>query len=324
MRHSLVYCTYLDVPIGMFLVVLLYAICALTFTVSKSTLLYAPPFFYMGVRMLCASGVLKLGQYLMGREQIRGVSLRALSRTTQRDILTFGIIGLGIAYALDIWSLQYMTSIESSLMYALSPFATACFAYALCNERLTPNKSIGMVLGIVGVLYLMSDGGATLPLCGSRVPWWAYLALWGAVFCAAYGWVVVKRILTREPRLSFVSVMIGGMLVGGVLLMALSFVTESWSLASVTAWKPFLAMTALIVLLSNILFSNLYAYCLTRYSATFVSFAGFICPFFAALFGWFFLNEVPDWSVLAGAAALLSLGLWVFHRDELSRSARES
>lgn len=46
----------------MILIAILYALCAATFTISKATLAYSQPIFYVGVRML-AAGLVIMASY---------------------------------------------------------------------------------------------------------------------------------------------------------------------------------------------------------------------------------------------------------------------
>jgi len=59
----------------------------------------------------------------------------------------------------------------------------------------------------------------------------------------------------------------------------------------------------------------MYGYLLKQYSATFLSFAGFSTPLFAALFGWLFLSELVTFHFFV-ALGLLTVGLGIFYRDE--------
>jgi len=68
----------------------------------------------------------------------------------------------------------------------------------------------------------------------------------------------------------------------------------------------------LLVLIANIIGYNLYGYLLSRYSATFLSFAGFMTPLFAALLGWIFLSEPVSWHFFA-TMIFVVFGLYLFH-----------
>ena len=67
--------------------------------------------------------------------------------------------------------------------------------------------------------------------------------------------------------------------------------------------------------LTPIIGYNLYAHLLSRYSATFLSFAGFMTPLFAAALGWIFLGEMVTWHFFATMAMVLC-GLYLFHEKK--------
>jgi drug/metabolite transporter (DMT)-like permease len=79
----------------------------------------------------------------------------------------------------------------------------------------------------------------------------------------------------------------------------------------------FYLMAAIVI--ANIIFYNLYGYLLKQYSATFLSFAGFTTPLFAALYGRIFLAESVSASFFI-AVGLVGTGLTLFYQDELKEN----
>ena len=107
-----------------------------------------------------------------------------------------------------------------------------------------------------------------------------------------------------------------GMLIGGVMALVHSLMVENWNPIPVTEFIPFLECAIALLIISNIICYNLYGSLLKRFSATFMSFAGFTTPLFTALFGWFFLGEtVSLLSFFSGIVVFA--GLTVFYQDEL-------
>jgi len=70
-----------------------------------------------------------------------------------------------------------------------------------------------------------------------------------------------------------------------------------------------------LIFIANIICYNLYGHLLSRYSATFLSFAGFMTPLFAALLGWLFLGEKVTWHFFA-TILLVLYGLYLFHEKK--------
>ena len=95
-----------------------------------------------------------------------------------------------------------------------------------------------------------------------------------------------------------------------------SFMVESWDPIPVSAIGPFWECTLALIIVSNFICYNLYGYLLKRYSATFISFAGFVTPLFTALFGWYYLGETITASFYI-SAAIVFVGLFMFYQEEL-------
>lgn len=285
-------------------VVLLYALCASTFTLSKAILQYCPPFLYIGIRMLLAGGFI----YLYARKHTQNTFQKA-HFSLFAQIILFHIF---FAYTLELWGLQYVSSIESAYIFNLSPFITALFSYYWFNEKMTLLKVVGLLLGWGSLIPLMTSPYASTYTEGTIVP---ALAIILCVISSAYGWVVF-RVLIKDHGYSASYINCIGMLGGGVLSLALSCFTESWNPFPITHMTNFIFLLGQIILIANIVFYNMYGFLLKKYTATFLSFSGFLCPFFAALFGWYFLGEdISEYLLIA--LLLIITGLYLFHKEEL-------
>lgn len=292
----------------MILIFILYFICALTFTLAKNTLAYAQPIFYVGIRMILAGlALLAFSYYKQGRFPRLGI----LEWKLIAQIMAFGIY---IAYTLDLWSLQYLTSIESSVVFNLSPFIAALFSYVWFAETLTLKKWCGLLLGSISLLplifnhhehFISLDLFRLLPLG----------ALLISVAASAYSWILMRDLVMVHNRSPF---LVNGiaMLGGGIMALATSALIEPWSPSPVFEWKPFIVSTILMIIVANFLFSNLYSYLLKFYTATFVSFAGFLCPLFTALLGFLLLHEPLDSRFFFSMCGVI-VGLIIFYQEEL-------
>jgi drug/metabolite transporter (DMT)-like permease len=107
-----------------------------------------------------------------------------------------------------------------------------------------------------------------------------------------------------------------GMVGGGILALITSYGVGEGETLLVSNWSYCLLLTMLIIIVSNIGLYNLYGYLLRIYTATFLSFAGFLCPLMAALFGWFFLCEPISVSFLF-SLSMVTVGLIIFYYEEL-------
>jgi drug/metabolite transporter (DMT)-like permease len=73
-----------------------------------------------------------------------------------------------------------------------------------------------------------------------------------------------------------------------------------------------------LILIANVIGYNLQSFLLRTYTATFLSFAGFITPLFAAFYGWLFLGELVSWDFFA-TIMIVFIGLYLFYRQELAQ-----
>jgi drug/metabolite transporter (DMT)-like permease len=295
----------------MVFVILLFALFASLFGISKDSLNYSEPFFLIGSRMLFAGLLLLSHQYFFNRSAFK------FKVTHVKALFLLGLLNIYLTNIAEIWGLQHMMSAKACLIYSLSPFLAAAVAYLVLKESLSAKKWLGLLIGFMGlvpVFMTQSPGEQTssnLPLISLPE-----IALLTAVFCSVYGWTLLKKIINDYH---YTPLMANGisMTIGGVLALLHSyFAGENWNPLPVTELGSFLQNTLWLCLISNIICYNLYGYLLKRYSATFMSFAGLVTPFFASLFGWYFLNETITWHYFA-SMAVFACGLTLFYQEEL-------
>jgi drug/metabolite transporter (DMT)-like permease len=292
----------------MFLVVLLYLLCASTFTISKWGLSYTEPIFFVAVRMLLAGSL--LCGYLVAKKGHTNQIWHFLKRDWALfvQIIFFHIY---LTYICDLCALKNITSIESAFIYNLSPFIAALFSYVWFGEQMTKKKWFGLLLGFCAFLPQLFQAG----LGSFLVHAWPRFLTFMAVVSSAYGWIVL-RALVKKGYSPLVANGIG-MFFGGLIALGTSFIMEPWSTV-VSQWVPFIQATVLIVVVANLLFYNLYGYLLEHYTATFLSFAGFMCPLGAALLGYTFFGETFSPSLLS-SFLFVCIGLIIFYYEELKQ-----
>ena len=294
----------------MLLITLLYIICASMFTISKWGLAYAEPIFFVAVRMMLAG--LLLGIYIVIKE-LTTATKRFSLRSLAADWFLFAqivIFHIYITYICDLCALKQLSSIESAFIYNISPFISALFSYLWFGEYMTPKKWLGLSIGFASLIPLFYQEGV-FQLMRYSAPRLITLV---AVVASAYGWIVLRALVKKGYSPILVNSI--GMFIGGILALLTSYLTESWQPVPVMAWIPFIQAVLVIVVVANIVFYNLYGYLLKRYTATFLSFAGFICPFFAAALGHIFLQETLSWNLLI-SFIIVCFGLALFYQEEL-------
>ena len=300
------------------LVILLFALFASLFTLSKTALEFSEPFFLIGSRMTLAGIILLAHQYFFRRQSFN-IKLHHIL-----PLVILGLVSIYITNIAEIWGIQYMSSAKACLIYSLSPFIAALFAYWMLKEKLNAKKWLGLCIGFIGLTPILFTHSSSTELAKDIFFFsWAEIALITAVFASVYGWILLKKIINEYQ---YTPVMANGisMVIGGILALAHSYLSgETWEPLPVLTgqYSDFLGCTLLMMLISNIICYNLYGHLLKRFSATFMSLAGLVTPLFASLFGWYFLNEVISWHFFA-SMVLFSIGLTIFYLEELSASTQ--
>lgn len=297
-------------------VILLFALFASLFTLSKTALDFSEPFFLIGSRMTLAGILLLAHQFFFNRQGFK-IKLKHIL-----PLVMLGLVSIYITNIAEIWGIQYMSSAKACLIYSLSPFVAALFAYLILKETLTPKKWIGLCVGFVGLTPILFTQSSSVELAKDLLFFsWAEVALIVAVFASVYGWILLKKII-NDYR--YTPIMANGvsMLIGGLLALGHSYFSgEAWSPIPVIngQYGAFFECALWMTLISNVVCYNLYGYLLKRFSATFMSLAGLVTPLFASLFGWYFLNEAITWHFFA-SMGLFSIGLTIFYQDEISNN----
>jgi len=296
----------------MILVLLLYALFASVFTIAKTGLEYSQPLFFVGVRMAFAGIFLLAYQLLFSKDRI------AWNRLKWSKILLLGLCNIYLTNVCEFWGLKYLTSIKTCLIYSLSPFLSALFSYLIFSEKMSFKKWGGLIIGCVGLLPILLQHTVEEESAGQFFIFsWPELAVLSAAVLSVYGWILLRQLVREEGH---TPILVNGlsMLFGGFLATMHSSLTENWNPIPVTEILPFVECSLLLIVISNLICYNLYGYLLRRFSATFMSFAGFTTPFFTALFGWIYLGESVSWTFFLATTIQLG-GLFLFYQEELLR-----
>lgn len=287
------------------LIVLLYALLASTFVFAKFSIDYAQPIFVIGFRMTLA-GALLLGYLIFFK--------RKALRLGKKDFLLFlrvAFFHIYLAFVAEFWSLQFITSSKANLIYSLTPFIAAGLSYFLLKERLSRRKLLGMGLGICGIFPILLTQGNTTDFSTLTM---AEIVLLVAVVSASYAWFDIKKLMNKGYSL----LMINGfaMLIGGLGAFATYYLTRDPAVPTTTNFWEFFKYVSILVILSNVVFYNLYGWLLKRYSITFLTFCGFLSPLFGVFMGWAFRGEPISWPYWV-SLSLITFALFIFYREEL-------
>ncbi len=299
----------------MFYVFLLYALFASVFTISKTALEYSQPFFLIGTRMIFA-GIILLGYQIIFKKQSF-----SFKQPVWIKLFQLSLFNIYLTNVFEFWGLRFLTSFKTCFIYSLSPFISALLCYFIFSEKLNTRKTIGLCLGFLGFLPILLSQTSGEEQAGQFFIFsWAELSVMLAATLSVYGWIILRQLI-NDHGLSPLFANGMSMLIGGAMALGHSLMVEEWNPIPTTNFYIFLECTVLLIIISNLVCYNLYGYLLKKYSAVFMSFAGFTTPLFTALFGWLFLGEVVTWPFYL-SLLLVMCGLWVYDQEEINKLSK--
>ncbi len=296
----------------MYLVVVLYSLFASVFTISKIGLEYTEPFFFVGTRMLAAGVLLLIYQGITAPKSLR-LGGKHLGR-----LFALGLFNIYLTNAMEFWGLKYLTSFKTCFIYSLSPFMAAILSYFLLDERISRRKWLGLAVGCAGFIpILLTHTSSEAAMTYVGIVSLPELAVMVAAAASSYGWILLRQLVKDE---GFTPMVANGysMLIGGIMALVHSYLVEPWHPIPVSEFAPFLKCTLLLIVVSNVLAYNLYGHLLKHFTATFLSFAGFMTPLITAFFGWLVLGETITVFFVASACIVFA-GLLIFYQQELRK-----
>jgi drug/metabolite transporter (DMT)-like permease len=251
-----------------------------------------PPLTFAGIRFLIASTI------LFTIVAVRRVPLPRLLSDWILLAIT-GILAFTLNYGLLFWGEQYISSGLAALLQSTIPaFGLVIAHFYLPDERMTPAKIFGVIMGVAGVGVIFSNqlsvaGPGALAGCAALVL---------SSVCAAYSNVLVKA---RGKHLEPAILAAGQMLCGFLPLLLIGIPREGNPFNF--RWTPmaFVALFYLAIVGSVIAFL-LYYWLVQNMDVTKTMLIALVTPVVAVTLGMLVLNEKLDWRTLAGGAMIMS------------------
>ncbi|MBI2345064.1 DMT family transporter [Candidatus Dependentiae bacterium] len=284
-------------------ILFLYLIVASTFTFGKMLLVYLPPIFLIGLRMVVAGSIILLVNYISGKK----ISIQ------KEDIVFFFILSwihIFIPYVAEFVGLASMSPSCAALIYNLMPCFTALFAYIIFKERMTVKKWLGFLIGLIGVMYMIPRENF---ICYQHFNI-GYLLMLLSVISCSLGWTLVKKLIQK----GYGTLQVNGyaMLLGGLESLIVAHFFETPPISRWYENMHFWVLFAAIIIIANFIFYNFYGFLLHKYSATLLSFIGFLTPLFTALYDFIFLG-ISIGIEFYIATVIVAYGIYIFYQEEL-------
>lgn len=208
---------------------------------------------------------------------------------TKAAMLAFfglGLLNNVIPFTLIVWGQTHIASGVASILNATTPLFTVLVAHMLTNdEKLTPLKTAGVLVGFVGVA-IMIGGGAFVEGMSTGI---AQLAFIGAAISYAFGIVFGRRF--KRMEINPYAVATGQLTASTAMMLPIMLIIDQpWTLAMPSGTS----IAALVALgtISSALAYILYFKILSTAGSTNASLVTFLVPVSAIFLGIAFLGEV--------------------------------
>jgi len=222
-----------------------------------------------------------------------------VTRRERLALLFVGVMNTAVPFTLITWGEQAIDSGLATVLNATVPLWTLIFAHlALADERFSPQKLAGLLVGFAGVALLASrDADSSSPNAFS-----GQAAVLVASACYAISAVVIRRYLRRVDPFTIAgsSLIIGGIVVVTVTLAAVRPLPAIDTLSMTT-----LAAAVTLALLNTVFAYFLFYHLIDTWGATRTTVVTYLMPPVGVTLGWLFLDEPVDWKIVVGAALIL-------------------
>jgi drug/metabolite transporter (DMT)-like permease len=203
-----------------------------------------------------------------------------------------GILFFGLFPILFNASLIFTTAARGALALSTLPVLTMVIGAALRVEPLTPRKTIGVVISMLGVAIALLSGFAFAP----PGAWLGDLLMIAAAFCMAFYNVWSRPFIRRSGAIPFTAM---GMAAGAACLIFVSWLRGSFAPVLTFGAPQWLAIVYLGVLGSALTF-YLWVFALERTTPTRVAVSVTVNPVTASLAGLLLLGEAVRWNLIVG------------------------
>jgi drug/metabolite transporter (DMT)-like permease len=264
------------------------------FSVVKIGLEHAPPMFFAGLRTLLGGAAMTLVALVWGGDPHLRRDWPVFLLLAAFNVVFF--IGFQTA------AISNLPSGTAAVLVYLQPILVGLLAWLILGEALSTAKVVGLALGFSGIVAVSVEGvSGSISTVG---------VLFGAssAFFWAMGTVFFKQFQDRIPTMWAVA---APFVIGGVVLTAFSYATESWSSVS---FNGTLFASLGYASLVGIALAWLIWFGLVRAGeASRVAAYVFFVPLAGIVIGAVFLNERLTVSLLIGTVLIVS-GIYLVNR----------
>ena len=259
---------------------------------------------FAGWRFVLAGGFVLIVAAVMGKPVMLTL------RQHPRQLLALGCAQTTLQYVFFYLGLAYTTGVKGSIMNATATFFSVLIAHWFyANDRLSPAKALGCVVGFAGVLTVTLGGNGEL---GEGFSWLGEGSVVLAALILAASSIYGKQLSQRMDAMAMTGWQLG---LGGLVLVLIGwFSGGSMGLPSLQA----LLLLIYLALLSSAAFT-LWSLLLKHNRVSQVTIYNFTVPVFGSVLSALFLGEALwAWHYVL-ALAMVCLGIVLVTREPASR-----
>lgn len=219
-----------------------------------------------------------------------------------RPLAVMGLINCALPYVLITWGEVYISSGLAAIYNACAPLWAAGIGLVLPSaERLSPARMLGLLLGMVGVVMVVStslssdagarEHGAEMHLLGQGA---CLLAALSYGISGIYGRKALRGVASQAAAT-------GQLVTGAIMMVPLAAIQVP---ERVPSWQA-LGAVATLAIVGTAFASLLYYWLLSRVGATRVLLVTYLLPGFALMWGALLLREPITITAVAGLILVL-------------------
>lgn len=219
-------------------------------------------------------------------------------------MLIMGLVGTTAPFYLITFAQRTVDSSLAALYIAAAPLFVGVLAhFVFHDDRLSPRKVVGLLVGFAGVSVLFGPEAVTA--FGSANVTAQAMCL-AATACYACSTIVARFAKEIPPPIFAAGFVSSGAVLSWPMLASVDFAalqpaTSSWLAVAGLAIGPTAAASIIYMLV------------IQRTSATFLSLTGYLIPILSAIVGFLAFGETQDWNA-ALAFILILGGVWMSQR----------
>ena len=247
-----------------------------------------------------------------------------------RALVPLVIIGIGnttISFALITWGEKSITSGLAALMQSTASLFTLVIAhFVFADERITPQKIAGLVVGFIGVTVLasrsMTNGSIDVPMLTG-----ALAVVFASLFYATFSTYSRKVIQNRfEPIMVSTGAMTFAALSSGICMVLAPYLGGQAATPLNTVSTNVLGAVVMLGLLNTFIAYIIFYWIVRELGAARSSMVTYVVPGVGLVLGAIILHEVIDWRIILGAllifAGIAIVNLRMFSRLPFRRETR--